>query len=621
MCGIAGIISNNKQIETNRLTYLQESLAHRGPDDCGMWINADQTVGLAHTRLSIIDLTPSGHQPMQTPDGRYTIVFNGEIYNYASLKKELKKHGEDFTSTSDTEALLKLWAKEGVLALERIRGMFAFAIWDSLKLKLTLARDPLGIKPLYFSQYPNGLAFASEVKALKTVGLGGEINPRAIGAFLLCGSVPAPLGLYKGIESMMPGEWLQWEQNAGKVTRKVYWSYAKQIENNMHNQVTDYREAVSLTRSTLIDSVKAHLVSDVPVGAFLSGGIDSTAVVSLMRQAGQDNIATFSIVFDDKELDEAYFSRMAAQTYHTEHYEWRVSKSEFFDLKEEFMGSMDSPTIDGINTWMVARFARQHGFKVVTSGVGGDEFFYGYNGTFRQLPALMNYLGAVPSVIKKAILKTIDFPFVKNTTSRKINKAASLLGVSPDLGMGYLAYRGLFSKQDIKELISDKDFAHEAASVDMADFLPGFPGNAEKEQKVSVLETSCYLANQLLPDSDRFSMAHALELRVPLVDRMVAENLSRIAPKLFYDQKNTPKALLVKAVGDIPDEIVYRKKQGFTLPIGRWIKDEEWEPKSKLLSKDTCKKINAACRSGKLHWSRQWGLEVLDCVMKGYLAG
>ena len=612
MCGIAGIISNNKQIETRRLTYLQGSLAHRGPDDCGVWINADQTVGLAHTRLSIIDLTSSGHQPMQTSDGRYAIVFNGEIYNYVSLKKELAEQGEDFITTSDTEVLLKLWTKEGVLALERIRGMFAFAIWDSMKLKLTLARDPLGIKPLYFSQHSGGLAFASEVKALKAVGFGGEINPGAIGAFLLCGSVPAPLGLYKGIESLMPGEWLQWEQNTGNVARKVYWSYAKQIENNMYNPVTDYREAVSLTRRTLIDSVKAHLVSDVPVGAFLSGGIDSTAVVSLMRQAGQNNIATFSIVFDDQELDESYYSRIAAQTYNTEHHEWRVSRSEFFALKDEFMESMDSPTIDGINTWMVARFARKHGFKVVTSGVGGDEFFYGYNGTFRQLPALMKYLGAVPSVIKKAALKTMGFPFVKNKNPRKINKAASLLEASPDLGMGYLAYRGLFSKQDIKELISDKNFAHEAVSIDMVAFLPELPEKAEKEQKVSVLETSCYLASQLLPDSDRFSMAHALELRVPLVDRIVAENLSRIDPKLFYDQKNTPKALLVKAVGDIPDEIVYRKKQGFTLPIGRWTKDEKWEPESGLLNKDVCEKINAAFRSGKLHWSRRWGLEVLD---------
>ncbi len=615
MCGIAGIVSYNKLIEAKRLTRLQESLSHRGPDDQRLWINADQTAGLAHTRLSIIDLTSSGHQPMHTPDGRYSIVFNGEIYNYQSLKKEMEDEGEAFISASDTEVLLKLWAKEELSALERIRGMFSLAIWDSMESKLILVRDPLGIKPLYFSQYSNGLAFASEARALKSAGFGGEIDPKAVGAFLKFGSIPAPLGLYKGIESLMPGEWLQWEQDTGKMTRQIYWSYAKQFENNMHDPVIDYREAVSLTRRTLIDSVKAHLVSDVPVGAFLSGGIDSTAVVSLMRQAGQDNIATFSIVFDDKELDESHYSRMAAQAYNTEHHEWRVTRSEFFDLKNEFMKSMDSPTIDGINTWMVSRLARQYGFKVVTSGVGGDEFFYGYNGTFRQLPALMKYLGAVPSGIKKMALKTMDFPFVKNATPRKINKAVSLLEASPDLGKGYLAYRGLFTKQEIRELISDKDFAHEAASVDMSVFLPSLPDKAEKEQNVSVLEASCYLASQLLPDSDRFSMAHALELRVPLVDRIVAETLSRIDPKLFYDQKNTPKALLVKAVDDIPDEIVYRQKQGFTLPIGRWIKDEKWETKSRLLNKDACKKIDTAFCSGKLHWSRRWGIDVLDTIL------
>lgn len=615
MCGITGIVSNNKRIEARHLTRLKNLLAHRGPDDQGMWINADQTAGLAHTRLSIIDLTPSGHQPMQTPNGRYTIVFNGEIYNYQSLKKNMGKQGEGFVTTSDTEVLLKVWAKKRTQTLESIRGMFSFAIWDSLESKLILARDPLGIKPLYFSQYSGGLAFASEPRALKAVGFGGEINPSAVGAFLQWGSIPAPLSLYDGIESLLPGEWLEWEQDTGKVTRQIYWSYAKQFENNMHDLVTDYREAVSLMRRTLIDSVKAHLVSDVPVGAFLSGGIDSTAVVSLMRQAGQENIATFSIVFDDKDLDESHYSRLAAKIYKTEHHEWRVSRSEFFDLKNKFMENMDSPTIDGLNIWMVARFARKNGFKVVTSGIGGDEFFYGYDGTFRQLPVLMKYMGAVPSGIKKIALKTMEFPFVENANPRKINKAASLLDVSPDLGMGYLAYRGLFSKQDIIGLITDKDFAHEAASVDMAGFLPSFPENAAKVQKVSVLETSCYLASQLLPDSDRFSMAHALELRVPLVDRIVAENLSGIAPKLFYNEKNTPKALLVDGVGDIPDEIIYRKKQGFTLPIGKWIKDEEWESKSRLLNKNVCKKINHAFHTGKMHWSRQWGMEVLDNVL------
>jgi len=616
MCGICGIVSK-RAIDLHCFNAMHEALNHRGPDDSGVWFSPGNKTLLGHKRLSIIDLSEGGHQPMISDNGRFIIVYNGEIYNYRKLKKNLQQDGIIFKTKSDTEVILKSWQKEGRKCLLKLRGMFAFALWDNTLKQLFIVRDPLGIKPLYFSLNNGSISFASELKALKAGGYGYEINPQAVGAFLKWGSIPAPLTLYMGIESLKPGEWLQWEQNTGKVEKQIYWSYAKQFKTGDQRKIINLAEAVELARQTLLDSVKAHLVSDVPVGAFLSGGIDSTAVVSLMRQAGQNKIDTFSIVFDDKDLDESHYSRLAAKTYDTDHHEWRITQREFFELKNEFMESMDSPTIDGLNTWLVARFARKNGLKVVTSGVGGDEFFYGYDGTFRQLPALMKYLGAVPSGIKKMVLKTIGFPFVKNANPRKINKAASLLEVSPDLGMGYLAYRGLFLKQDIKELINDKDFAHEAVSVDMAAFLPGLPENAEKEQDVSILETACYLASQLLPDSDRFSMAYALELRVPLVDRMVAENLSRIDPKLFYDQKHTPKALLVNAVGDIPEEIVYRKKQGFTLPIGRWIKDEQWEPESGLLNKNACKKINNACRTGKMHWSRRWGVEVLDNFMGG----
>lgn len=493
--------------------------------------------------------------------------------------------------------------------------MFAFAVWDALESKLLLARDPLGIKPLYIFQHSNGLTFASEPEALKNVGFGNEVNPEAIGAFLSFGSVPPPLSLYKGIESLMPGEWLQWEQNTGKISRQTYWSYAKQFEKRQNDFITDYREALELTRETLIESVRAHLVGDVPVGAFLSGGIDSSAVVSLMRQAGQDKIATFSIVFDDEKLDESYYARLAAKTYNTEHHEWRVSRNDFLDLKNEFMESMNSPTIDGFNTWMVARFARKHGYKVVTSGVGGDEFFYGYGGTFRQLPTLMNYFKVVPPGLKNIISNTMQLPFIRNACSGKINKAVSLFKVSPDLGSGYMTYRGLFSKQEIRELIIDKDFVQEALSVDLSKFLPELPENIANEQKVSILETSCYLRSQLLADSDRFSMAHALELRVPLVDIKVAENMSRISPELFYDDKHTPKALLVNAVGDIPDEIVYRQKQGFILPIGAWMGGARQDIQSELLNHKTCKRISRAFNAGKVHWSRKWGIEVLDTCL------
>ena len=616
MCGIAGLVSKNNPIETKRLFRLKKAIVHRGPDDQGMWINNDQTVGLAHTRLSIIDLTPSGHQPMQTSDGRYTIVFNGEIYNYHCLKREMEAQGEDFFSTSDTEVLLKLWAKAGVQALDNIRGMFSFAVWDVVESKLTLVRDPLGIKPLFFSHNSNSLAFASEIRALRAAGFGNGIDPKAAGAFLKWGSIPAPMTFHQGIESLMPGEWMEWEQHTGRIARGIYWSYAGQFESGNKSVVTDQKEAVELVHQTLLDSVKHHLVSDVPVGAFLSGGIDSTAVVSLMRQAGQERIATFSLTFDDHDLDESCYSRLAARTYQTDHYEWRVKKDEFSALKNEFFEDMDQPTIDGLNTWMVARFAREHGCKVVTSGVGGDEFFYGYDGTFNMLPAMMNRLRIFPSVLKKPAAGILGLPFISKIHPQKTAKIRSFLEYPATLEQGYLIYRQLFSKHEILEIFDDKDFAREAASVDMTVFLPQSCRDTGKQQKVSILETSRYLGSQLLPDSDKFSMAHALELRVPLVDRVVAENLSRIDPGLFYDRRNTPKALLVEAVGDIPDEIVYRKKQGFTMPVGEWIKNDVWEPASELLSRKVCAEIHNAFCAGRMHWSRRWGVEVLDRHME-----
>ncbi|MCH8012619.1 MAG: asparagine synthase (glutamine-hydrolyzing) [Candidatus Marinimicrobia bacterium] len=562
MCGIAGIVSKKNPIETKCLLRLQEALSHRGPDDQGMWINNDQTVGLAHTRLSIIDLTQSGHQPMHTLDSRYTIIFNGEIYNYQKLKKEMEAQGESFFSTSDTEVLLKLWVKKGRGALDRVRGMFSMVIWDEAESKLTLARDPFGIKPLYFSQDTNYLAFASETRALRAAGFGGEIDPKAAGAFLKWGSIPAPMTFHQGIESLMPGEWMEWEQHTGRIARGIYWSYAGQFKSGNRSAVTDQKEAAELVRQTLLDSVKHHLVSDVPVGAFLSGGIDSTAVVSLMRQAGQERITTFSMTFDDHDLDESYYSRLAARTYQTDHYEWRVKKDEFRALKNEFFEDMDQPTIDGLNTWMVARFAREHGCKVVTSGVGGDEFFYSYDGAFNLLPAMMNRLRIFPSVLKKPAAGILGLPFISKIHPQKTAKIRSFLEYTATLEQGYLIYRQLFSKREILEMFDDKDFAKEAASVDMTAFLPQSCDDTNKQQNVSILETSRYLGSQLLPDSDKFSMAHALELRVPLVDRVVAENLSRIDSVLFYDRRNTPKALLVETVDDIPDDIVYRKNRG-----------------------------------------------------------
>ena len=247
--------------------------------------------------------------------------------------------------------------------------------------------------------------------------------------------------------------------------------------------------------------------------------------------------------------------------------------------------------------------------------MGGDEFFYGYDGTFKLLPAMMNRLCIFPSVLKRPAAGILGLPFIRKIHPQKTAKIRSFLEYPSTLEQGYLIYRQLFSKCEILEIFDDKDFAKEAASVEMTTFLPQICGDTSKQQKVSILEVSRYLGSQLLPDSDKFSMAHALELRVPLVDRVVAENLSRIDSGLFYGRRNTPKALLVEAVGDMPDEIVYRKKQGFTMPVGEWIKNDAWEPESELLSKKACADIHNAFCAGKMHWSRRWGVEVLDNML------
>lgn len=612
MCGIAGIVNFNQAVSRRNLSILQESLFHRGPDDQGIWLSNGSDVGLVHTRLSIIDLSDTGHQPMHSDDGRYTIVFNGEIYNYRRLKDEMESTGVQFASSSDTEVMLKLWIRFGEAALDQVRGMYAFAIWDSLKKTIIFARDPLGIKPLFFSIDTAGLAFSSELRALRNIGRGGGVSPQAVGAFLQWGSVPAPITLYEGIEALQPGHLVCYDLSTREFRKHQYWSYASQFAHDHTDIITNRDEAIELVRETLLSSVTDHLVSDVPVGAFLSGGIDSTAVVSLMRQAGQDKIATFSITFDDDALDESHYSQFAAKIYQAEHYEWRITQDEFLNAKDEFIHSVDQPTVDGINTWLVAKFAREHGYKVVTSGVGGDEFFYGYDGTFGRLPLLKNYLSKSPYVVNLAISKLLGSRYIRHYAPGKIEKIIGLLERPVTLSNCYDVYRRLFSKNEILKLLKDKDFAIQAASVEMTDFLPEFCADISDQQKISIMEVSRYLGSQLLSDSDKFSMAHGLELRVPLVDRCIAEMVSKIDPALFYDNRETPKSLLVRAVGDLPDEIVYRSKQGFTLPIGDWIRQDKHDMSNSFICDDYWDLTVRQRKAGGQHWSKQWAIDILN---------
>ncbi len=621
MCGIAGIVDFRGGVSEALVRRMSESIQHRGPDGSGFTGNASRTVALAHRRLSIIDLSEGGAQPMVSADRRFILVFNGEIYNYRELRKELETAGRTFASHSDTEVLLRLWEAEGKECLGKLRGMFAFAIWDESAKSLTMARDPYGIKPLFYRIEAGTLFFASELKAFKAAGLAKETEPEAIGAYVQWGSIPAPLTFYAGIRALPQGSTLTFSEKESRPEPVRFWDYGKRVfpEGGERRRIRTRRDAVAHVREALLDSIRKHLVSDVPVGAFLSGGIDSTGVVSLMRQAGQDSISTFSIGSERAGLDESPYARLAAKTYGTTHHEWRVTARDFLSCRGEILAALDQPTVDGVNTWFVSRFAHEKGCKVVTSGAGGDEFFYGYDGTFGTLPTAMAALRHLPGFLAKPLAAGLR-PWGQRFPAAA--KAASMLGAAGNPARQYDVFRGLFAPSAAAGLLAHRGEGERAGAVRMETMLPGgFPpdaaaSSAGRRRIIKVFEASRYLGCQLLPDADIFSMRHSLELRLPLVDRGITEALEEIEDECFEDGRGGPKkSLLIEAVGDIPKELVHRKKQGFTLPIGDWMREYSWRPESGKLSEPACAQVDAAFRAGKLHWSRRWALEALDHVL------
>lgn len=619
MCGIAGQFAISENLSANKAKTMSSALVHRGPDGDGIFVNEKRSVALIHRRLSIIDLTANARQPMSTRNGRFTLVFNGEIFNYAELRRSLALQGTEFISQGDTEVLLNLWAKEGESCLQKLRGMFAFAVWDEQLETLTLARDPFGIKPLYYSQAAS-FCFASEIRALRAIGLGKEPSPEGIGAFLQWGSIPAPLTLRQGISALPAGNVLKVSRARGFEGPREYWNFSQEIFAAQRKRSTAARisreHAVAEVRAALLDSTRKHLVSDVPVGAFLSGGIDSTAVVSLMRQAGQEEIATFSLGMGKSPLDETAFAQIAADTYGTRHHSLTLSEQDFLTHRSAFLDSMDSPSIDGINTWFVAKFAHDHGYKVVTSGAGGDEFFHGYDSTFGLLPKMMRLAAKCPESLLHAI-SIISQP-AKGFAPDSVQKALDILRAPRDLDHAYHCTRRLYSSNHIPSLLKDKALGKLAEAISMparlqktADPITGEP--LAIEDAIMVLEVSRYLGSQLLTDADTFSMFHSLELRVPFVDVELTRALLEVGTShLRADNNPYKKALMVEAVGDIPDSIVYRKKQGFTLPMQAWLQSFEWRPKSGWLSEAESQRSASAFNQGKLHWTKYWALQVLD---------
>jgi asparagine synthase (glutamine-hydrolysing) len=556
MCGIAGLIGSSSP---DLAEAMGAAMRHRGPDDEGTFIDAAAGVALVHRRLSIIDTTSAGHQPMSHAAGRFVIVFNGEIYNFRELRDELAALGHRFVSNSDTEVVLAAYAEWRERSVDRLRGMFAFAIWDREAAgpddtALFLARDRFGIKPLYICRSAGALLFASELKALLATGLvERRLDREALWSYLSLGSIPQPRTAIAGVE-MLPAGHIARVRKHGGVEIARYWDLVE-ASSSLRREIgsIDRTSAVARTRQLLEEATRLHMIADVPVGAFLSGGIDSTAVVGLMTRASGQRIRTFSVGFDDSGnvTDEREWARLAAKHFDSEHTEVVVTGALVSDQFDHIVSSIDQPSLDGTNTYLVSQAAGRE-LKVALSGLGGDELFAGYE-HFRRFKRASSFNSV------RHLARYVPGRFLRDRNL-----------IAADLPSRYATLRNLAEEFE-KNTILNPDLLRDMARVPLAKlYEPLLRGELDSLAQTTYVETSRYLADTLLRDADAMSMAWSLEVRPVLLDHELAQFVTALPATMKLGEINKP--LLVDAVRDLlPPELLTRKKTGFELPLQHWL--------------------------------------------------
>jgi len=596
MCGIAGQFGKADAVFAEAAV---RGLMHRGPDSQSVW-RGEQVV-LAHTRLAIMDLTESGNQPMlcngagrvsNAPqvwdaaggvmdlEAKAALVFNGEIYNFEELRDGLIQEGESFLGDSDTEVLFRLLLREGEAALPKLRGMFAFAFWDGNRQTGLLARDALGIKPLYFRRDGSVLGFASESKILARHG--DESDAEGIRDYFLWGSFQEPSTARRAVRMLPAGHLLRWRADGVEVSK---WS---KVTFQSTNRIK--RDHAVFARDCLQQSVAKHLKSDVPVGIFLSGGLDSTALLALTRQilGPAEVIKTYSIGFDDVDADESPISKRTAEFFKTEHTEWVLTAQDAAKEIESFLRCVDQPTIDGFNVWCVSKLARHHGTKVALSGQGGDEIFGGYP-SFKTIPGLKLTRAALGPLNAMAA-----HVFSLAGGASKWKRLAAFFAGRGQWLEAYHCRRGIFTEPDA-DLLAKFFSGVRPGAFDWSEGLQEGHGS----EIVASHETKRYLRNQLLRDSDVFSMAHGLELRVPFVDAELLSELNGVPASIRY---RPHKDLLLAAVPEIPDWLKHNRKKGFSFPFEKWMRQGFGE----LLQK-ACDGVPVA----RTTWYQTWAVAML----------
>jgi asparagine synthase (glutamine-hydrolysing) len=583
MCGIAGIIGRLDEPNRAALERMSDAMVHRGPDASGTWVSAPDASGwgllLAHRRLSILDLSPAGAQPMVDPVTGHVVVLNGEIYNFGDLRRRLMAEGQEFESTGDTAVMLRALGLHGPGAVSSLRGMFAFACWDPKQRRLLLARDPLGIKPLYLTRSSDpdagwSMAFASELRALLASGLLGtpHLDPQAVASGVWNGFVVSPGTAVKGIDLLWPGQLLEFDGVGKELRHEDFW----RIPDHPPDPTMDEDGLVGI----LEEGLRLHLASDVPLAVFLSGGVDSSAIANLAQRAAQSPIHTFTLAFEEQELNEGPIARRIAAAIGTQHHEVVLTERHFVENLEAALDSLDQPTFDGLNAYYMSHAIRTAGFTVALSGTGGDELFGGY-ASYRDLPVLQRWsrrTAWVPRGLQVAAATLATWPLRRSGHSvppqTRWAKLPEMVRHCDDLLALYQLAYALFLPGFQRELLA-ADFAEA-----LADGLP-----AAMRQRViaatrtrtplsaiSVMEQRLFLSERLLRDNDVASMAASLEQRVPLVDQILFESVDRLPDQARYRPLGRKAMLRRIGLRGLDPALFERPKSGFVLPFDRWIR-------------------------------------------------
>lgn len=581
MCRIAGLISPQLPVSSLKslVKEMCDILKNGGPDDEGIYCAEEKHLVFGNRRLALLDLTQSGHQPMAYAEGKYHITYNGEIYNYRELKSELKSLGCNFRTECDTEVILAAFAQWGTQSFEKLSGMFAIALHDTIENCVFLARDGAGIKPLYYANTKEGLAFASEVKAFKPVPWLQEENPSWKVYMMAYGHLPEPVTTLKEVQPLKKGTFLRYDLQSGETSIKVF----NQLI--FRDNIVSKSEALAKINEKLTTAVHRHLIADAPVGIFLSGGLDSGILALLAHQTEKSQIKTLSLFFEDKNYSEKKYQQILLDKMRCESSQHLLTENDFHVHLPRILDDMDQPSSDGINTWFISKFAKEEGLKAVLSGIGADELFGGYP-SFQRMEKVK-----MLEMLPKSFLKAGKY------TGLKQLRRLGYLGIEGATGK-YLFLRGQFVPVDIaKQLNIDESqvwrLLQEKPVRERLRRLSS--GN-----QASWIETNMYMQNQLLRDADVMSMAHGVEIRVPFLDKDFLNLAININSEIKYRGPH-PKQILIDTFKDIiPDQIYNRPKMGFQFPFKKWFARDEYAKSMMMADPKNYKEFI----SGRMHWSQ-----------------